>query len=132
MHKFRNSQIATLAAIAASLGATMQDDTDAYTGTGNGNGNGGVSASVAGTPSSGDLDRMIAELQSRKAQVTAEEQIQNREKAQQYVAEKHAQSHKPQSEVPVPGVDFTEDVPAGHVHVGDGSPQFPHQVLRVA
>jgi hypothetical protein len=131
MHTFRNSHIATIAALAASPGATMQDDTDAYTGNGNGNGNGG-SASVAGTPSSGDLDRMIADLQARKSQVTAEEQIANREKAEQYVAEKHAQSHKPQAEVPVPGVDLTENVPVGHVHVGDGSAQFPHNVVRVA
>lgn len=129
MHTFRNSQLATLAALAASLGATMQDDTDAYTG----NGNGGATASAgAGVPSSGDLDKMIADLQARKAQVTAEEQIANREKADQYVAEKHAQSHKAQSEVPIPGVDLTENVPFGFAHVGDGSPQFPHQVVRVA
>lgn len=127
MHKFRNSQIASIAALAASLGATMQDETETYTG---GNG-GGATASVAGTPSSGDLDRMIADLQARKSQVTAEEQIANREKAQQYVAEKHAQSHKPQAEVPIPGVDLTENVPAGSVHIGDGSPQFPHQVVAV-
>ncbi len=124
MHNFRNSHLAALAALAASIGATMQDDTaESYVG--------GASASVAGTPSSGDLDKMIADLQARKAQVTAEEQVANREKAQQYVAEKHAQSHKPQAEVPIPGVDLTEDVPAGMVHVGDGSPQFPHQVVSV-
>lgn len=127
MHNFRNAQLRVLAVIAASLGATMQDETtESYTG-----GNGGA-APVAGVPSSGDLDKMIAELQAKKAQVTAEEQIQNREKAAQYVAEKHAQSHKPQADVPIPGVDLTENTPEGFVHVGDGSPQYPHQVVRVA
>lgn len=80
-----------------------------------------------------DIDAQIAQLNAKRQQRMAEDAVANQGKTVEQIKEKQGKSTRQQAELPVPGVDYTQEDnrPAHLAHVGDGSPEAPHNIQPV-